>query len=56
MTVPRVCVKEGSLGGPLIVDLFHHYRPSPEHLIELIEDQADPPRFIHLSDLMGEPQ
>ncbi len=22
MTVPRVCVKEGSLGGPLIVDLF----------------------------------
>ena len=27
-----------------------------EHLIELIEDQADPPRFIHLSDLMGEPQ
>ena len=22
MTVPRVCVKEGSLGGPLIVGLF----------------------------------
>ena len=28
-----------------------------EHLIGLIEDLApDAPRFIHLSDLMGEPQ
>ena len=27
-----------------------------EHLIELIGLVLDPPRFIHLSDLMGEPQ